>query len=487
MTEIKKPLPIIFEHIEELRESPFHAKIASKLKEKGLIITKFIASGGAGTVFEARNEKGEVFAVKLPKNNQPVFKEALRGDINSSNFIRKKMSEKKQKLFTLGQTEEEAEIQPFDKYLQKRVFIMKKQESDLGNLIKNSHNFFSNNEAKKNIQQMTNMMHALHKKDKVAPDFKLANILYDKKEKNIQLADLDSITSEGKKTYTYTYVTPELANSTNWTERGAGRINESHTKKSDSFLLGLSILASLKVDPLLLSMFNWRNIYSSKSTYSDHVAQAKTKLFEYSKTLGYDDKTATKISQLLEYDPKKRTSVESLSLLFKDNEVSQEILKPKAQQLSPKQEENLQKLRVKHNKIIKQNSIPEGSYTKYEKELISLEEKRIKEDSKNKIANLKKSARKELGLVGYYFFTKAPLNLETKRKVREAKNLRDVELQNFKDKLIRNRKVVVEENVKVNTTDKEPTNSKVLNITADRILKESSKALGIEQPEGKKI
>ncbi|GMO60668.1 MAG: hypothetical protein Ta2D_06250 [Rickettsiales bacterium] len=442
-------------------------QLANRLAQKGLVIKKFISEGSFGVVYQAENKKGEVFAVKIAKDG---CKEEIMSDIKKSDFIRERVSPKTHKLFTLGLKENEIEIEELEKYLKKRVFIMKKREGDLQNLIEEYS--FSKDAEKESVEQMINMLSALHKESMVNPDFKLPNILYSKEGK-LELADLGAIVSEGTSSYGTTYVTPEYAESSNaWTKTSIPR-QVPHTKKSDSFLLGLAILSFSNTCPDLIRCFAWNRIYKTKQHYPEYAKEAQTKLFNYLKSVGYDDKVATKISQLLEYDPNKRTSVEDLLPLLNQNGIATIepiVKKPELiiqQQLQPQQLKKLEKLEKEHIETLL-NTNGNSTLTKYEKELISINKDRVtKEVNKKRDEVIKEYEITEMFYLGKIngFFNRWRKRREIKNQIKAVKDIyRDtlaIRLDSYKTQLIKDRESVVKK-----------IDESVIKDTAESVIKE---------------
>ncbi|GMO56235.1 MAG: hypothetical protein Ta2D_00780 [Rickettsiales bacterium] len=449
--------------------------IATKLaEESGLVLTRYIAKGTFGVVYEAKNKEGQVFAVKIPRKDNKDYKNAMGQDIAASDFIRENtnISKEEKKLFAVGKTEQEAKIEPLSDYLKGRCFIMKKREGDLATLI-DQHPEISDDKdlAKRQIEQMTSMLTSLHKVNKVYPDFKLQNILYNKK-KNLRLTDLASVVPEGSNRYNCTFFTPEFARDGGWSniDNMPSHIVP-HTKKSDSFVLGLAILQSTmgknpKIADLLLS-FTAANVYNNRNKYVQLANQAMNELYRYSKSIGYDNETATKICQLLEYRESKRTDVESLLPLLRGQNlepvaqaqvnpqprllhvnpeprqplpqpvaqpVAQPRIIPQQQALTPKQQKQAAK---EQKQAAKQQKQVEDRRKKLEKELLK-ENKRLanlkEKHDKVVIKKYEKTGNFDFKSGKKPFFTKYEkelISIYTEKNVYELNKKRDEELKEY--------------------------------------------------------
>ncbi|GMO58208.1 MAG: hypothetical protein Ta2D_03910 [Rickettsiales bacterium] len=280
----------------------------NKLKFDGLL-----GRGGSGLVCQMHDIKtNKIFAVKIPINKK--VEKDLKQDIEMSNLIRDNITDEEKKLFTLGVTK----IEPLPDYLKDRVFIMKKRESDLLDLLKKSSP--DKEQKKENIAQMTEILNILHDKDLVCPDFKLQNILYNGKKGRLELTDLASIVKATRNIgkYSITFFAPE--NARKIIEGNYAYYDRiSYNKISDSFLLGIAILRSLDIRNTSYKNFyyeNFRNNYK-KPGYINYLYQTanqtKNELLSLLSGIGYEEKTAQMISNLLEPDESKRTKIEDLS------------------------------------------------------------------------------------------------------------------------------------------------------------------------------
>ncbi|GMO66110.1 MAG: hypothetical protein Ta2D_12310 [Rickettsiales bacterium] len=294
-------------------------KILLKLEQKSkLKFDGLLGIGGSGLVCQMHDKDDEkkVFAVKIPIDK--TAEEDLKQDIEMSNSIRNSnLTDKQRKLFTLNVTKDKTKnklgIQTLPRYLKDRVFIMKKRKTDLLNLVAKSqlvgNSQLSVEQKKQNIQQMTEMLNILHNKDLVCPDFKLANILCNSDKARLELTDLGSIVKEGETEYALTYITPEKMKSE------IDNRDHAYSKKSDSFLLGIAILLSFDIKNTLLENFEYTTFSTNHNNLGylqdikNKANQAKNQLLLLLRDIGYEEKAAQMISNLLEPDESKRTKI----------------------------------------------------------------------------------------------------------------------------------------------------------------------------------
>ncbi|GMO57025.1 MAG: hypothetical protein Ta2D_02540 [Rickettsiales bacterium] len=325
----------------DVNAATYHFTILNQLrKESGLVFNKVIANGNFGLVCQMSNEKGKPFAVKIPNNpnnNTFMSEDELKKDIDVSNLLHNKFKDdpESKKLFALGLTEQKLnkwKIKLLPDYLKDKVFIMKKRESDLHRLVNDVNIVVSNENKKEYILQMTKMLNILHSKDKVCPDFKLLNILYNRKRERLELADLSTIMPNGDELGAHTYYPPEILKNVALRKEVL-----SYEKTSDSFLLGTAILTLFK-DNRTMALVNYKlhmkkqegQVYEKDyNKFVKCIENEKKELFEILKNNGYDEKIAEKISNLLEPNPSNRTSVEDLLPELEDlKSKEQSVIRP---------------------------------------------------------------------------------------------------------------------------------------------------------------